>query len=180
MAFETTPNLEDLEYFYYMDYPQPIHTAEEAIEISPYCVAAFADISSTRCIYRCIGKKGNGLLAELCKATLSHDPLPTSTTISKHISKEVGVWAAAEYLVKLARSCLCDECCTTQLTDVVVAWVEELENPTERPVRRADSVIDAEKMVVSSKVVDIAPLKALVAASAATRDLVSKVLGFWS
>jgi len=63
---------------------------------------------------------------------------------------------------------------------VVFAWVEELEHPVDRTVRRSDSVVDVDKMEVLSRIAEIAPVKSLVAASVATRDLVSKVWGFWT
>jgi hypothetical protein len=61
---------------------------------------------------------------------------------------------------------------------VVVAWVDELRSLDESEVGRADSVVDDQEM--RSMVADLAPVKTLVAASVATRDLFSKVCGFWS
>jgi hypothetical protein len=180
MAFDTTPYSEDLEYFYYTNHPQPIRTIEEFIEVPLYRIRAFADIFSTRNIHRCIGKQGNGLLADQCKVTLSQNILPTAATIPSSILEIGDGWKETENLVKLARSCLCEDCYTTQLSDVVVAWVNELETPVERNVRRADSVVDTEEMGVVSRVVDIAPVKSLVAASVATREVFTKVLSFWS
>jgi hypothetical protein len=180
MAFDTTPYSEDLEYFYYTNFPQPVRTMEQPIEVPFYRIVTLADISSTRNIHRCIGKKENGLLANQCKATLSHNILPTISTGPESILKTGNAWSEAEYLIKLARLCLCEDCCITQLSDVVVAWINELENPVERIIRRADSVVDDEEMGVMSRVTDIAPVKSLVAASVATREIITKVWGFWS
>ena len=180
MAFNTTPDSEDWDYFYYTNHPQPLRTMEQPFEILQYHIMTFADISSSRNIHRCIGKNGNGLLAEQCKATLAHNTHLATHPISKSAVETGNVWTEAKHLVKLARSCLCEECCDTQLSDVVVAWVEELENPLHRTVRRADSVIDEEAVGAVSRVVEMASVKSLVAASVATRDLVSKVWGLWS
>jgi len=178
MAFGITPASEDLEYFYYMDHPQPVRIMEPPIEIHLYHFARLGDITSTRSIHHCIGKKGNGLLAEQCKVALTHNALPPAISFPKN---EVGHgWNKAEHLVNLARRCLCEQCCATQLSDVVFAWVEELEHPVDRTVRRTDSVVDEEEIGMVSRVVDSAPVKSLVAASVATREFVSRAWGFWS
>jgi hypothetical protein len=179
MAFEPTPNSEDWDYFYFTNHPQPIRTMESSIEILPYQITTLADISCTRSVYCCIGRQGQGLLADQCKRTLSENMPSTTVSIPRSITQSDDGWTEAERLVKLARSCLC-ECCQTQLTDVVVAWVNEIENPIGATVRRADSVVDSEEMGIMSRVGDIAPVKTLVAASVATRGVFSKVFSFWS
>jgi hypothetical protein len=180
MAFHTTHDLEDLENFYYTDYPPPIRTMETPAEIPLYHVPSFADVSCSRSTYCCIGKKGNGVLVNPCKAVLSNDTRPTIGQGSKTTHKPDNAWAEAETLVKLAKSCLCEDCCTTQLSDVVVAWVNEIENPVERGRRRTDSVVGSEDTSVVSRVVDISPVRTLVAASVATREVFNVVFGFWS
>lgn len=180
MTFEPTPNSQDLEYFCYLDHPQPVRIMEPPIEIHLYHITRLEDISSTRRIHHCIGKKGNGLLAKQCKAALSYNALPPAISFPKTNSEVGHGWDEAEYLVNLARRCLCEQCCATQLSDVVFAWVEELEHPVDRVVRRTDSVVDVDEMEVLSRIAEIAPVKSLVAASVATRDLVSKVWGLWT
>jgi hypothetical protein len=180
MAFNTTPDAEDWDYFYFTNYSPPIRTMESPVEILPYQIITFADISSTRITHRCIGRTGNGNLANPCKAALSHNTRPTFEPISRGIREERDGWKQAETLFKLARSCLCEECCQTQLSDVVVAWVNEIEDRVGKTVRRADYVVDLEEMDIMSRVADIAPVKTLVAASVATREVFSKVFSFWS
>lgn len=180
MAYNTTPDSEDWDYFYFTNYPQPVRAMEQATEVLPYRIATFADISSSRNIHRCIGRKGNGLLADHCKRPLFHNIQTTPNATMKMVLNADSVWTEAGSLVRLARSCLCEECCTTQLSDVVVAWVDELDNLSEKTMHRADSVIDGEELGGVARIGEIAPVKSLVAASIATRDLVSKVWGYWS
>jgi hypothetical protein len=179
MAFNTTPDSEDWDYFYFTNHPQPIRTMESSMEILPYRLTTLADISCTRSVYRCIGRQGQGLLADQCKMALSENMSSSTDSIPRSITQSDNGWTEAERLVKLARSCLC-ECCQTQLTDVVVAWVNEIENPIGATVSGADSVVDPREMGIMSRVVDITPVKTLVAASVATREVFSKVFSFWS
>lgn len=118
------------------------------------------------------------MLGDSCKATLSHDTRSVTSAISKSLSTRGSTWAGTGDLVKLAKLCLCQDCVQTQLSDVVVAWVDELRSLDESEVGRADSVVDDQEM--RSMVADLAPVKTLVAASVATRDLFSKVCGFLS
>ena len=176
MATSTTQN-SDPDYFYYMHYPKPVWTIDPPVEVPPYRIPKFADISGTCMVHRCIGKKGHGILGDPCKATLSHDIRSVTTAVSKSLSKSGSAWAGGD-LINLARLCLCQDCSQTQLSDVVIAWVHELETPDEPKIERADSVVDDQEK--RSMVADLAPVKTLVAASVATRDLLSKVYGFWS
>lgn len=148
------------------------------VEIPPYRIPKLADISGTCIIHRCIGKKRPGLLADQCKAVLSHDIRPVTTSVSKSFSTSDSAWAETGTVVKLARLCLCRDCGQTQLSDVVVAWVQELENTNEPEIEKADSVVDDQEK--KALVTDLAPVNTLIAASVATRDLFSKVYGFWS
>jgi hypothetical protein len=179
MDLNTAHDLEDLENFYHTNYPQPIRTMEPLIKILPYHIPSFADMSSSRSTYCCIGKKGHGTLANPCKAVLPHDTRPAIDPNPRVLPNRGNIWAEAETLVKLAKSYLCEDCCTTQLSDVVVAWIKEIESPVERVRCRADSVVDCEG-AIGSQGTDIAPVRSLVAASVATREVFSKVFGFWS
>ncbi|KEQ65533.1 uncharacterized protein M437DRAFT_42014, partial [Aureobasidium melanogenum CBS 110374] len=148
-----------------------------SIEAPPYCIPTIADISVTCMIHCCIGKKGHGILVDSCKVMLSHNIRSVACAISKHFSKSDVSWVGTGYLVKLARLCLCQDCSQTQLSDVVIAWMHELENTNEPRFDEANSVVDDQKR---SMVAEPAPVRTLVAASVATRDLFSKVCGFWS
>lgn len=177
MAGSTFKN-SDLDYFYYMNYSKPVSKVDPPIEAPPYCIPTSADISVTCMIHCCIGKKGHGILVDSCKFMLSHNIRSVACAISKHFSKSDVSWTGAGALVNLARLCLCQDCSQTQLSDVVVAWMHELENTNGSEFDRADSVVDDQERKLM--VTDLAPVKTLVAASVATRDLFNKVCGFWS
>ncbi|CAD0094130.1 unnamed protein product [Aureobasidium vineae] len=168
----------DPDYLYYMIYLQPVCTMDLPVEIPPYRVATFADISGSCMIHRCIGKQGTGVLTDQCKTTLSNDTRPIVRAIPKSDSYGGNGWADAKYLAKLARLCLCQDCCQTHLSDVVIAWVNELLDPDGAEDERADSVVDPEE--TKPLITGLAPVKSLVAGSVATRNLFSKVCGFWS
>jgi hypothetical protein len=180
MSFYTTHDLEDWENFHYTNSPQPVRSMESSIETLPYYIPTFADISSTCVTYCCIGKIRHGILANPYKTVLSNHTRPSLDPFLLSFLKSDNAWSEAETLVKLARSCLCEDCCTAQLLDVIVAWIKEIETPVERTRCRADSVVDHEEMTVMLQVVRIAPVETLVAASVATREVFSKVFGFWS
>lgn len=171
--------MENLENFYYTNYPQPIRTMESPIEILPYHIPSLTDISSSRITYCCIGKTGNGILANPCKAVLPHHTRPIINANPRALPSPNDIWSEADSLIRLAKSCLCEDCCSTQLSDVVIAWIKEIENPVERVRRRADSVVDYEGTTVS-RVIYVSPVRSLVAASVATREVFSKVFGYWS
>ncbi|CAD0112525.1 unnamed protein product [Aureobasidium uvarum] len=168
----------DPDYFYYMNYPKPVWTTDTPVEIPLYHIPTLADILGTCIIHRCIGKKGTGILADQCKVTLSNNIRTTMSTFPKTDSYGSDAWTDTKYLFKLARLCLCEDCCQTQLSDVVVAWLNEILDAARDEDERADSVVDAEE--TKSLLAGLAPVKSLVAASVATRNLFSKVCGFWS
>lgn len=166
----------DPDYFYYMHYSKPAWTIDPPVEGPPYRIPKFAKISGTCMIHCCIGKKGYGILGDPCSATLPHGIRLATNAVLKQFTESGSAWSGCE-LVKLAKLCLCQDCGQTQLSDVVIAWVHELETQDEPELGRVDSVVDDQEK--KSMVADLVPVKTLVAASIATRDVLSKVYGFW-